>query len=399
MRTSASVLATLTVVLAACGTGFAGPADLLKQAIEEEGQRPAATGKSDDVARLVSEGDAMVAQQRFNEAVSLYEKAYRLDSANQANYARLLVAKRSAGNLTAQDREALALLEEQQAADIDQVLRSVRLAMIQATQALRAGDADLAKARLKSGHDLLDRLPAFVDAKPYRTELKRLESVAGRKAVKQPRTGQKAKVDGSHLTLTEIDQEPVSQETTATTTTETGQIINVEGLTHDDNARHTYDRELTTALAHQRAHVILSNNEVALPPRTDGLGYPHDWAEKTARRAKYRDGVIYRGQTFTGEDGQQYYTAIYDLGDLVHPVPNFYATFPGFAADQQRELLDREALRQNSWIFNRGAEDLAAGLPLLHFFGGIDNNAVSTQADPREVDRIMATLERFINNK
>ncbi len=389
-------------------SGLAGPADLLKQAIEEEGQRePASTAENGEILNLLNEAQQFESQKRFDEAIRLYEKAYRLDPANQANYARLLVAKRSAGKMTEQDREALALLEEQQAASIDQVLRSVRLAFIQAGQANRAGDTDLAQQNLDTAARLLDTLPAFVDADPYRTELKRLTLAVSRKARRtreaapaeapESRENTETHAIGSTVTMTEISQDIPCDDVTVTTTVETGQIIDVQGLIHDDHARHVYDRELASALAHQRANVILSNNEAAMPPPTTGLNYPSDWPEKSARRARWRDGVVYRTPSFTGEDGQEYYTAIYDLGDLVHPVPNFYASFPGFGADQYRELLDREALRERSWIFNRGAEDLAAGLPLLHFFGGVDNNAVSTRTDPREVDRVMATLELFIN--
>ncbi|MBK8269156.1 MAG: hypothetical protein IPK83_12950 [Planctomycetes bacterium] len=50
-------------------------------------------------------------------------------------------------------------------------------------------------------------------------------------------------------------------------------------------------------------------------------------------------------------------------------------------------------------IFNGWPEDLAAGLPLLHFFGGIDNNAISTRTDPNETARIMAILNQFVNSQ
>src|SRR5207253_10708627 len=53
-------------------------------------------------------------------------------------------------------------------------------------------------------------------------------------------------------------------------------------------------------------------------PRAD-ISYPADWPERSARRLRYRDGEIYRGPAVRGDDGQDYYTAIYDLGDLVHP--------------------------------------------------------------------------------
>ena len=80
-------------------------------------------------------------------------------------------------------------------------------------------------------------------------------------------------------------------------------------------------------------------------------------------------------------------------------MPNFYATYPWSGYEQHQRLLDRQYLRERSMIFNGWPEDLAAGMPLLHFFGGIDNNAVSTRTDPYETARIMDILNNFVNSQ
>ncbi|MFQ5429514.1 MAG: hypothetical protein ACE5E1_04310 [Phycisphaerae bacterium] len=392
-------------LLTALSPVLAGPGDLLKQAIEENDAQP--VPKGDQVHKLVSEADRLADQRAFNKAIALYEKAYRLEPANQGTYARLLAAKRAAGVMTEQDRRALELIQEQQAAEIDQAFRSVRLALIQARQALRSGDPDLAEVRLASAKRTLDRLPPFVDVAPYRRQLANLRKAAKRRgASKRARVEAlggatigitrpvKPSTDGKALTLTETED---PSDTEAEANVETGEIINVNEVLDKNQERHAYDRELTAALRRARSGVFLSNNEAAFPP-ADDMTFPDDWAERTQRRAKYRDGLIYRSKPFTGEDGKEYYTAIYDIGDLVHPVPNFYASYPGSVRQQRLESRDRFWLNYRSQIFGGYADDLAAGLPLLHFFGGVDNNAVSTRTDPREVERVIRTIERFIKS-
>ncbi|MCG8406145.1 MAG: hypothetical protein MI923_13190 [Phycisphaerales bacterium] len=400
MRFAMSLIALLT----SASFAVAGPADLLEQAIEEnEGVPDRATDKIDN---LISQADRLADQKKFDEAIALYEKAYRLSPTNQASYARLLVAKRAAGVMTTQDREALALIEEQQAVEVDQAFRTVRIHIIQARQALRKGDTDLAETKADMASRTLDSLPKYVDTTPYRHELKRLLNATRRKAAKTPRNAERTgaiALDDSKMTITRrVDGRTAAPITLMDTgdepaNVETGDIIDVEQVLDEGQQRHAYEREMAQALRRARTDTILSNNEAAMP--FPGMEFPHDWLQKTQRRAQYRDGVIYKSKPFVGKDGQEYYTAVYDLGDLVHPVPNFYASYPGTARQQRFENQDRFWLQYRSQIYGGWADDLAAGLPLLHFFGGIDNNAISTRTDPRETERVMRTLERFLGGQ
>ncbi len=398
------------VVLIIRSPALAGPADLLKQAIEENEGLPEAQKAAAEAEKLVSEADRLAAQERFNEAIDLYERAYRLSPTNESHYVRLLVARRAAGVMTEQDREALSLIEDQNAAAIEQTFRRVRLGIIQARQALRAGDGGLARTHLTAAQAELDALPPYVDAGPYRQEVRSLLVAAHRKAGKDA----PMREPGPAMENLEVGKfaarsspgagEPANPPTLgdageaamvpAGGGAETGEIVDVERVLGESWRRNVYDREVTEALRRQRAEVILSNNEAALA--TPGMTFPADWREKSHRRARYSEGVIYESKPRVGEDGKTYITAIYDLGDLVHPVPNFYASYPGTARQQRIETLDRQYLRERSQIFNGWPEDLAAGLPLLHFFGGIDNNAVSMRTDPRETERIIRLLEEFI---
>ena len=397
-----------------------GPSDLLKQAIDENKKKDSADAKADatEIDQIVSEAEKLADAREFKKAVRLYEKAYRLDPNNRAMYARLLVAKRSAGVMTDQDREALAIIEEEQAEAVNQVFRGTRLSIIQARQALRAGDTDLAMEHIDTGMASLDTLPDHVDVSPYQKELTTLLNAAKRKAVKARKrveaegsTATVVRRAGDDLTMGDAGEETTTESTTIISTdssrmtsdfsyAESGEIIAVDEALYGDQAIHAYERELARALARQRAEHLIHNQVAAFPPPvgTD-MVYPTDWEQRTAKRAEYRDGVLHAGKPFTGPDGQTYQTVIYDLAELVHPVPNFYAAYPGTVREQRMQSLDRHYIRERSMIFNGWPEDLAAGMPLLHFFGGIDNNAVSTRTDPYETQRIVNILDRFIHSQ
>ena len=402
--------------LSACAlfapVAFAQPAGLLGQAIEENNAAPADPAK---VKAIVREADGLVAQRKYEDAIRLYTKAYRMSPTDQATYARLLSAKKAAGKLSAEDREAWDLIQRQQATTVQQTLEWVRLDLVQAKSALREGDAALARVKGESAQARLDSLPRDVDVVIYRKQVRDVLNVAKIKALRAERAGGYGKT-GNDGVLTLSDQGTTAAVTTATgntttavatTTTETntqtatvttGEIVDTTAIVMNDKDQHIYDKSVAAALRQNRADWLLQANEAAIAPTTD-LQYPSDWVERTRKRVKHKDGVIYEGQPFTGADGQTYITAIYDLGDLVAPVPNFYATFPGFGYTQYQQSLDRQYLRDRSMIFNGYAEDLAAGLPLLHFFGGIDNNAISQRSDPNEVARVVATIESFLNHQ
>lgn len=416
----------LTVLIFVVGPHFshANPEDLLDQAVEENAGRRtlpvgASVAEAAEVEQLVQRADRLLDAREFVEAVRLYEEAYRRAPDNQDHFARLLVARRAAGLMTAADRDALALIEEQQRATVASLFRDIRLAVIQGRQALAAGDVALAESRAASAMASLDSLPPDVDAAPYVQQVHALRKAVARD---RGRANPTAAVDAraaaagardESLWLTDMGAPNADNTTRIRVTTagrddateiaidpDDGDIINVDELLAAQQSRLVYDRDLDRALREARAGVLLTATEAALPPSTQGdMTFPADWPDRTARRSQYRTGIIYRGADFSGPDGQTYYSAIYDLGDLVHPVPNFYGDYPGTSRRQRIEDDDRFWLQYRSQIFNGYADDLAAGLPLLHFFGGINNDAVSTRTDPRETERVVRTIERFLNGR
>jgi len=405
--------------LSACAlfapVALAQPAGLLGQAIEENNAAPADPAK---VKAIVREADGLVAQKKYEDAIRLYSKAYRMSPSDQATYARLLSAKKAAGKLSAEDREAWDLIQRQQATTVQQTLEWVRLDLVQAKSALREGDATLAKAKGESAQARLDSLPTDVDVVIYRKQVRDVLNSAKVRALKDSRSN-KATNDGvltlgdqgttAAVTTATGSTATTTTTTTATTTTTTdantqatavttGEIVDTTAIALNDKDQHVYDKSIAAALRQNRVDWLLQSNEAAIAPTTD-LQYPSDWVERTRKRVKHKDGVIYEGQPFTGADGQTYITAIYDLGDLVAPVPDFYSPYSGYAYLNYQQSLDRQYLRDRSMIFNGYAEDLAAGLPLLHYFGGVGPSAMTQRTDPNEVARVVATLEAFLNHQ
>ena len=406
-------LCAVLFLFSAASWSAADPGELLKQAIEENKAAPPA--KAAEIQRLVSEADKLAEQRKFDQAIGLYERAYRLAPLNQATYYRLLVVKQAAGRLTAAEKRALDLIREQEAASVDQAFRSVRIDILQVREALRVGDADLASLKLKHAEATLKDLPKQTDTAIYQRELGELRKAVVRHANQTDTSGEATPgnsqgkdtvtlADGLDDASTPATQTATANEKSARAADREpepsfgGKIIDVEALLAESGNLHSYDWAMEQARRRNRTEWFLNNNEASMAPTTD-MTFPADWQERTARRARYREGVIYESQPFTGPDGQTYTTVIYDLGDLVHPVPDFPATYTGLAWDQRNEMLDRQYLRERSQIFNGYADDLAAGLPLLQFFGGIDTDAYRPRTDRAETERIIQTIERFVNGK
>lgn len=410
MTRIAPSLIVLLCALSAPLSVVAGPGDLLDQAIEENDGRRQAEVDAGKVADIVARADRLFDQESFTEAVRLYESAYRLAPDNRANFARMLVAKRAAGLMTDSDREALSIIEEEQRATVASTFRGVRLSVIQTREALGVGDYSLAERIIANAEFALRGLPGDIDATPYWRQFTQLRKTLARKRGYEHTVGtddrhgdDQANHGDSALLLGDTGEDdskgtdsPVEVSVDADNSN-TGEIIDVDGLLAATQRRLEYDRDLDRAIAAARADMLLTVSEAALPPSVQGdMTFPANWAEKSAKRSKYRDGMIYRTPDFTGPDGQTYYSAIYDLGDLVHPVPNFYAPWALSGWEQRVQMEDRAALRNRSQIFGGYADDLAAGLPLLHFFGGVDNNAVSTRTDPREAQHVVRMIEQFM---
>lgn len=119
--------------------------------------------------------------------------------------------------------------------------------------------------------------------------------------------------------------------------------------------------------------------------------YPEDWHSSKARTGK-STGVLYEGPPFEDDQGQVVQTIVYDVHSLLLPRLNFQYIPLGDLHAISRTISDREALRRGSEIFNGYADDLAAGIPLLGYFGGIGNWPATVGDGQQE----MAELARII---
>ncbi|MFH1574285.1 MAG: hypothetical protein ABIG68_09895 [Acidobacteriota bacterium] len=126
------------------------------------------------------------------------------------------------------------------------------------------------------------------------------------------------------------------------------------------------------------------------------LVYPADWEELSRRREKYRDGTIYKGPEFRNEQGEVRQTVVYDIRSLVHPVVDFGNPPQLDLGILTQTLADRAALRRTSAIFTGYADQLAAGIPLLGYFGGVDEDGVVPAFDDRAHDDLMRIVHEVL---
>lgn len=393
----------LTITLAAGADDRPAAANrLLDRAVQE---RQAAADPA-EVQQLLNEADRLAAKREFDRAIELFERAYRLQPSNDAAYARLLVCKRAAGRLTADDREALVLIEQNEMHRISEVLTSVRLQLLQARQALKRGDTSAVTQLSKAATAQLDGLPPDVDVSEYRRQIRSVDQAARRQSVSQEKRKQKSSPDSIEPAAPSSGDPngPAATEVERDASDEfrdgyvpTGELIEAGRSDRADYELHRAQRDLADDTARNRVNWLYEIMNAHNPPVGD-VAYPADFGLRTQRRAKYRDGVIWQGPPEKGPDGRDYVTAIYDLAELAHPVPNFAGYYSGSPIMDVQARLDRYFLQTQSFIFRRDAQDLAEGLPLLPYFGGIDNTAVTVPYDIREVERIRAVLERTVSS-
>lgn len=104
------------------------------------------------------------------------------------------------------------------------------------------------------------------------------------------------------------------------------------------------------------------------------MNFPADWPEKARRReAQFGGGLVAKSDSWVDASGEEWFMGVYDIHDLIYMPPDFVPPGSLNPFEQQRLTLDREALRYNSFIFRGWPEDLAAGIPLLRYFGGVDD--------------------------
>ncbi|MCH7814072.1 MAG: hypothetical protein IID40_08635, partial [Planctomycetes bacterium] len=319
------------------------PAEALLQEAAAQ-QQPAQSGPAVEAMRLFDTG-------RHAEAIPFFDRALSDDPDNEQLLHLSLIARAEAGQITPDQQQTLELLEQQRSLEVRVAVEAVHLRTTRARILLRRGRNAKALQLANLLMQAVDRLPAGVDRGLLLDPLHEIvDQATGRVTAQQRR----------HRPARYLPGRPVP-------TVEEALARDAERLLEHGDERRAYKADEADALLDvERARRI---------PRSI-LTYPSDWPERTARRAEYADGTFYKSKPFRNADGQLVYTAIYDLRDLLVEVPDF-TDAPNFdLAVETRNVADRAALRRSSQIFTGYAEDLAAGIPLLQFFGGVDESRI-----------------------
>ncbi len=173
------------------------------------------------------------------------------------------------------------------------------------------------------------------------------------------------------------------------------EIVDRDRLDRRDEQRLPYQAALDDVVKSDELRRRIEVDEARVAPPS-WISYPGDWKERIGSRAQYEGGQIARSQGWTDANGREWYAALYDIHDLIYEAPDFQPALSLDPAEQTRITLDREALRQRSLIFNGGAFDLAAGIPLLRFFGGVDDYALRGPKYSREKqEQIVEMIRAF----
>jgi hypothetical protein len=169
------------------------------------------------------------------------------------------------------------------------------------------------------------------------------------------------------------------------------EIVDRDRLQIREEERIAWQHALQDAYRDSEAEALVDALEARVIPR-DLVTYPRDWPDVTARRAEYAGGLVARSPSWWDDEGREWWTGIYDIRDLTmtpayHPAPLTHPVWANIA------LRDREALRTQSFIFRGDAADLAAGLPLLRYFGGFADVDLRPNFSYAEQQRIMRMIQ------
>lgn len=257
-------------------------------------------------------------------------------------------------------------------AEVELAVGVIRLGLLKSRARLAQGRFDDAHAIAERTLLAIDDLPDTVDRDALTRPLRRVlaDAKAGRKS-----------------------SPPLSDAPQPILLTEVGDAAPNDGITFEE----VVYRDLSEQDARHLANVDDAVDRLAEAPIMSGkvLVFPADWEAMSQRRARYRDGVIYRGPEFRDEGGEVRQTVVYDIGDLTHRVPNFTDSPRLDLHFITQNALDREALRRHSNIFTGFPRDLEAGIPLLEFFGGVDEHhfgGASSEAEKSDLIRIMGQV-------
>jgi len=310
---------------------------------------------------------------------------------------------------TATPRATTDLAQAERQARIDMALAQTRLELVLARKELRVPEYRGAATRAVRVLALLKELPAEIDVSVYGlqaegilalaekagVDVAALRAEAAGKAIaplqddyldRQAQAAAKVSHGYSGADRDEIDsnanaqtlrQRTLRRQTPADYGYRPGkEIVDTTAILERDRQRGHYEAALRKAYKADEARLLTEADEARVVPDGD-VAYPDDWPEKVAKRAKYAGGEVARSDSWIDDEGREWFVAVYDIRDLIYVPPDFQPPFSLDPVEDLRNAMDREALRWNGGMFDGYyAEDLAAGIPLLRYFGGTDDFAL-----------------------
>ena len=230
-------------------------------------------------------------------------------------------------------------LTEQQARD-ELTKAQIRLELVLARKSLEQGAVRDARQRAQHVLDLVLELPAEADMSAEELQAEGI-------LVRAARSSESAEV--------EYEPAPSAKPTTAAHLRRQSVL---EQQVQDDALR-----------------VLTEANAARLVPRAD-IVFPADWPSRVARREEYAGGQIARSNSWQDNKGEEWYVAIYEINDLTYVPPDFRPTTSLDLIEDGRDALDRHALRWGGAFNAYSAQEFASWIPLLHYFGGVDDYAL-----------------------
>lgn len=337
---------------------------------------------------------------RLDEAAAVLEKALAEYPGNEALEYELFVVKEAQGDLTEPQRAALDAMRAERQAGTELAVGAVRLNLLRARAKLSAGKLEDAERAARAGLDRLADLPVDVNREALRAPLDELLARIGEARRSNPRIGSSPRATPTLSDFGFLPQEQHSTSTAegATQPTTAGSADQPTESAQDQPAARA---DIAVSLSGQTNPMPgppptpIGAGAISRPEKIDAnfqayhdaqlqrwgedpqiyqrvIAYPPDWPMICRMRQQYASGLLYRGPEFVGDDGQTKYTAVYDIADLTADIPHFNSAPLLDLAAQMQANADRVALRQYSDIFTGTAADLAAGIPLLSYFGGVD---------------------------
>lgn len=343
---------------------------------------------------------------RLDEAFLLLERERTRGGPDETLDLEYYTVKEDRGELTPDEAAVLSALKAQARAESELAIGEVHLGLLRARARLAQGRIDDAVAAANATLDKLAALPADADRDALRASLEAVKA--------QARSQQAAVAAGPARRATPLTMSDLGTNVAATAvgapSRAAAQNVTADASTPSPAASNAgANLEVGIGLrsgpvrvdaqfaAYEQSRLVRWGEDPAIWNRI--ITYPPDWAELTRMRAAWADGLLYRGPEFVGADGQTQYTAIYNTADLTADVPHFNSAPVLDLHAMMQAHADRVALRQSSDVFTGSVADLAAGIPLLSFFGGVDEYHVppmstGTQFQPQDIQRMINEVLR-----